>query len=96
MSKIKEPCYVVALDSRGRKFSSEAFAQNIAGLEESSKGRICFIIGGSLGLDKRVLERADTGLSFSDMTFAHQLMRIIFLEQLYRAYRIIHGEPYHK
>ena len=88
--------YVVALDLQGKKYTSEKFATYISGLETFSRGNLTFIIGGSLGLSKIVLDRANAALCFSDMTFPHQLMRVIFLEQLYRAYRIINNEPYHK
>lgn len=96
LDKIKEDTYLVALDLQGKKYSSEDFAKYIQNLELISRGKLSFVIGGSLGLSKRVLERADARLCFSDMTFPHQLMRIIFLEQVYRGYRIINNEPYHK
>ena len=95
LSKIKDNSYVVALDLQGKKYTSEKFATYISGLETFSRGNLTFIIGGSLGLSKTVLDRANATLCFSDMTFPHQLMRVIFLEQLYRAYRIINNEPYH-
>ena len=81
--------YVVALAIDGKKYSLEKY-------DILSKGNLAFVIGGSLGLHKTVLERADERLSFSDMTFPHQLMRVILLEQIYRAYRIRNNEPYHK
>ena len=76
--------------------SSEVFADTINRLGIGGDSHLMFIIGGSLGLDERVLKRADRLISFSDMTFPHQLMRVILLEQIYRAYRIIQNEPYHK
>lgn len=76
--------------------SSEELAQKIDGLGLSGKSSIAFVIGGSIGLGQEVLRRSDFALSFSRMTFPHQLMRVILLEQIYRSYRIIHGEPYHK
>lgn len=88
--------YVVTLEIEGRKFTSEAFAQEIAGLGIRGQSHIAFVIGGSLGLHNTIKKRADLSLSFSEMTFPHQLMRVILLEQLYRAFRIINGEPYHK
>ncbi len=75
---------------------SPGLSQKMEQLGINGQSSITFVIGGSLGLDRRVLERADYRLSFSKMTFPHQLMRVILLEQLYRAYRIMKGEPYHK
>lgn len=71
-------------------------AQHLEQLGLNGKSNLVFVIGGSLGLHRTVLQRADEKLSFSDMTFPHQLMRVILLEQIYRCYRIINGEPYHK
>ncbi len=93
---LKPGTYVIALAIRGKRLSSEAFAEKIDQLAVSGRSSITFVIGGSLGLSPRVLERADYQLSFSDMTFPHQLMRVILLEQIYRAFRINRGEPYHK
>lgn len=93
---IPEGAYVIALAIEGKQLSSEALADYVEKLGVGGTGHIVFVIGGSLGLAKEVLLRADTLLSFSKMTFPHQLMRVILLEQLYRAYRIINGEPYHK
>lgn len=86
----------IALSIDGKKFSSTDFADYIK--DESVRGvsKIQFIIGGSLGLSDEVLSLCDRKMSFSDMTFPHQMMRVILLEQIYRAYRIINGEPYHK
>ncbi len=95
LAKIKEGDTVVALDIRGKEKSSEAFAEDIARYQMGGS-RVVFVIGGSLGLSPAVLQRADAKLSFSPMTFPHQLMRVIFLEQLYRGFRILKGEPYHK
>ena len=96
LSNIKDGSYVVALAIEGKMLSSEEFSAEIdrTGLQGGS--HIVFIIGGSLGLSDAVLQRADKKLSFSKMTFPHQLMRVVLLEQIYRAYRIISGEPYHK
>lgn len=96
LSHIRERELVVALAIEGKKLSSERFAKALSIWEEKSRGNLVFVIGGSLGLAGKVLARADELLSFSDMTFPHQLMRVILAEQLYRAYRIKHGEPYHK
>lgn len=93
---IPEGAYVIALAIEGKQLSSEALADYVEKLGVGGAGHIVFVIGGSLGLAKEVLLRADALLSFSKMTFPHQLMRVILLEQLYRAYRIINGEPYHK
>ena len=95
LAKIKENDTVVALDIAGKQKSSEAFAEDI-GRWQMDGSRLVFVIGGSLGLSQAVLRRADARLSFSPMTFPHQLMRVIFLEQLYRGFRILKGEPYHK
>ena len=96
LSKIKEDTYVCTLEIAGKKFSSESFADWIeqAGIRGISS--ICFVIGGSLGLHSSVMKRSNQSLSFSDMTFPHQLMRVILCEQIYRSFRIINGEPYHK
>ena len=88
--------YVVALAIDGKKYTSESFAKRMENYDILSKGNLAFVIGGSLGLHESVLKRADERLSFSDMTFPHQLMRVILLEQIYRAYRIRNNEPYHK
>ena len=96
LSHIKDGAYVIALAIDGRMVSSEELAELIDGLGVRGESHIQFVIGGSLGLSKKVLGRADYKLSFSKMTFPHQLMRVILLEQIYRSYRIINGEPYHK
>lgn len=96
LSHIKDTAYVVALAIEGKMISSEELAELVDGLGVRGESHIQFVIGGSLGLSKRVLERADYKLSFSRMTFPHQLMRVILLEQIYRSYRIVNGEPYHK
>ena len=88
--------YVVALTIDGKKYSSEELAKRMEKYDILSKGNLSFVIGGSLGLHKSVIDRADEKLSFSEMTFPHQLMRVILLEQIYRAYRIRNNEPYHK
>lgn len=93
---LKNDTYVIALDIQGKMLCSEAFAGYINDLGLKGKSNIAFVIGGSLGLSQEVLTRADYKLSFSPMTFPHQLMRVILLEQIYRGYRIMKGEPYHK
>ncbi len=93
---IKDDMYVITLEIGGKMLSSEEFAEKIESLGVQGKSSIAFVIGGSIGLGKEVLRRSDYALSFSKMTFPHQLMRVILLEQVYRGYRIINGEPYHK
>lgn len=93
---IKEDVFVYSLEILGEKLNSVSFASQIEKLGVQGTSHIQFVIGGSLGLHKSVTERANRALSFSDMTFPHQLMRVILLEQIYRGYRIIAGEPYHK
>ena len=96
LKAIKDDSYCIALDIRGNMLSSEELAKHMEKLFVSGKSHISFVIGGSLGLSEEVLKRADYRLSFSKMTFPHQLMRLIFLEQVYRAFRIINNEPYHR
>lgn len=93
---VKSDSYVIALAIEGNMLTSEKMAAQIEALGVNGESHITYIIGGSLGLDGDVLSRADYLLSFSKMTFPHQLMRMILLEQVYRAYRINCGEPYHK
>lgn len=96
LSKLSTNSYVIALAIEGKSLSSEDFSKKIDELGLSGVGDISFVIGGSLGLSKEVLDRSDFKLSFSKMTFPHQMMRLILLEQVYRAFRISKGEPYHK
>lgn len=96
LKHIKEDAYVIALAIEGQELDSLNLAEKLENLAVSGKSQIQFVIGGSLGLHSRLLSRADYKLSFSKMTFPHQLMRVILLEQIYRSYRIISGEPYHK
>ncbi len=96
LKAIRDDAYCIALAIEGSMLDSEELAQKIDKLGVKGTSHICFIIGGSLGLSDEVLKRADYKLSFSKMTFPHQLMRMILLEQIYRAYRIINNEPYHK
>ncbi len=93
---LKEDSYCIALAIEGNMLTSEELAGKIDTLGISGVSHISFVIGGSLGLSGEVLKRADYQLSFSKMTFPHQLMRMILLEQVYRAYRINQNEPYHK
>ncbi len=96
LANIKDDAYVIALAIEGKELSSEQLAQKISQLALNGKSHLVFIIGGSLGLSEAVMKRADYKLSFSPMTFPHQLMRVILLEQVYRAFKINTGEPYHK
>ncbi|MBQ4507065.1 MAG: 23S rRNA (pseudouridine(1915)-N(3))-methyltransferase RlmH [Firmicutes bacterium] len=89
-------CFSIALDVKGRELSSEEFALRLSELQLQGKSRISFLIGGSLGMSEELKARCDMRLSFSKMTFPHQLMRVIMLEQIYRAFKINAGEKYHK
>lgn len=93
---LKPDTYLVALDVKGKALSSEELSQHLDSLALQGKSDISILIGGSLGLHQSLLETAQLRLSFSKMTFPHQLMRLILLEQLYRAFKISRGEPYHK
>ena len=95
-SHIRDNDYVIALAIDGKSFDSVTFAEHLGQLAVSGKSSLIFVIGGSLGLHPSVLSQCDELLSFSAMTFPHQLMRVILLEQLYRSYRIQNHEPYHK
>lgn len=96
LSHISDSDHCIALAIQGKSFSSEEFSAHLSELMLRGKSSIAFIIGGSLGLSDEVLQRADEHLSFSMFTFPHQLMRIILLEQVYRSFRIMNNEPYHK
>lgn len=96
LNKIPDSAYVIALAIQGKMLGSVEFAEKLDTLGLHGTSQIAFVIGGSLGLSDAVMKRADFSLSFSAMTFPHQMMRVILLEQIYRAYRIINGEPYHK
>ena len=96
LKNIKDDAYVICLAIDGKQLDSVELSEKIEKLGIQGSSHIYFVIGGSLGLADEVLKRADYKLSFSRMTFPHQLMRVILLEQVYRAYRIINHEPYHK
>lgn len=96
LGKVSADAYVITLDIDGKMLTSEGLARKIENLAIYGKSKIVFIIGGSLGLNDRVRKRSDFALSFSKMTFPHQLMRLVLLEQVYRAWKIVRGEPYHK
>ncbi len=95
LKKIKDG-YVIALAIDGRRMTSPGLSEFMSKKMTEGVSHIVFVIGGSLGLGSAVLDRADMKLSFSDMTFPHQLMRVILLEQVYRSFKISAGEPYHK
>ena len=92
----RQQAYVFALDPRGRELRSEDFAEKLAQIALNGKSRVVFVVGGSLGLSDEVRKSADSLLSFSAMTFPHQLFRVMLLEQIYRAGKINAGEKYHK
>ena len=96
LDQIREGAYVIALAVEGKQLDSLELAARMERLAVEGKSQLVFLIGGSLGLSKEVMRRADFALSFSAMTFPHQLMRVILLEQIYRSFRIRAGEPYHK
>jgi len=96
LAKVSPDAYVIALAIDGKMKSSEGLAKDIESLMTYGRSKIVFVIGGSLGLHEEVLKRADEKLSFSKMTFPHQLMKLILVEQIYRAFRIMKNEPYHK
>lgn len=96
LKKLKDGSYIIVLDIKGAKLDSEAFAAKLQGCFVSGVSNITFVIGGSTGLHDSVTGKANLRLSFSDMTFPHQLARLILLEQVYRAFKINSGETYHK
>ena len=96
LSLIRDDAYVIALAIEGKMLDSEELAERIEKLGVSGISQIVFVIGGSLGLSAQVMKRADYALSFSRMTLPHQLMRVVLLEQIYRSYRIMNHQPYHK
>jgi 23S rRNA (pseudouridine1915-N3)-methyltransferase len=96
LSKIKDTQYVITLEIKGKQATSEEFSEQLSLLGLSGQSDIVFIIGGSLGLSDQVIKRSNHALSFSKMTFPHQLMKVVLLEQIYRAFRIQKNEPYHK
>ena len=96
LKKIRENDYVITLEIKGKGFSSEHLAEHLEHLAIDGRSTVDFVIGGSLGLSQEVSRRADLKLSFSAMTFPHQMMRVILLEQIYRSFKIIRHETYHK
>lgn len=96
LKRIPENSYLIALDKGGKALSSEDLAVWMQNLMLQGKSNLTFIIGGAMGLDQKIIQSADLVLSFSKMTFTHQMIRLMLLEQLYRGFKIIQGEPYHK
>ncbi|MCY8938712.1 23S rRNA (pseudouridine(1915)-N(3))-methyltransferase RlmH [Peribacillus frigoritolerans] len=96
LAKVSPDTYVITLEIHGKQLTSEQLATHMDQLATYGKSKIAFIIGGSLGLGTEVLSRSDYALSFSKMTFPHQLMKLVLVEQIYRAFRINRNEPYHK
>lgn len=96
LDKIKQDDYVILLDVAGKQIDSVALSKQMENCMVSGKSTIDFVIGGSLGHDQEILDRANFRLSFSKMTFPHQLMRLILVEQIYRAFKIMKNESYHK
>ncbi len=96
LKNLPEDAFVVTLEIEGKQLTSPELAEKLSSLAVTGSSHIVFVIGGSLGLGNDILKKSDMRLSFSKMTFPHQLMRVILLEQIYRSYRIISGAPYHK
>lgn len=96
LAKIGADTYVIALAIEGKMKSSEQLASDLESLMTYGRSKIAFVIGGSLGLHEDVMKRSDEKLSFSKMTLPHQLMKLVLVEQIYRSFRIMKGEPYHK
>lgn len=96
LGAIKPDTYVITLEIEGKMLTSEGLAAKMDELATYGKSKVAFVIGGSLGISDEVRKRSDFALSFSKLTFPHQLMRLVLLEQVYRGFRIVRGEPYHK
>ena len=96
LNQIKAGSFVIVLEVTGKSLSSEQFAAQIKEIESQGINQLVFIIGGAEGLSDEIKQKADLLLSFSDMTFPHQLMRLFLVEQIYRAFKILKNEPYHK
>ncbi|NOT36058.1 MAG: 23S rRNA (pseudouridine(1915)-N(3))-methyltransferase RlmH [Saprospiraceae bacterium] len=93
--KLQKNDYVILLDEKGKKFTSQNFATEISRLQTLSNPRVTFVIGGAYGFSEKFKKNANYLLSFSDFTMSHQLIRLVFMEQLYRAFTIINNKPYH-
>ena len=96
IKNINEDSYVIVMDIKGKKLSSEEFAEKINSISLNGINQLVFIIGGAEGLSDKIKNRADFLLSMSDMTFVHQMARLLLVEQIYRAFKILKNEPYHK
>lgn len=96
LQNIKQNSYIMTLEIKGKSFSSEAFAQKIKDISNEGKNDVVFIIGGANGLHKKVSDIANLKISFSQMTFTHQMIRLLLIEQIYRAFKINANEPYHR
>lgn len=96
LDKIKDSQYVITLEIRGKQLTSEELSEKMSALGLEGNSDVVFVIGGSLGLSDAVMRRSNFALSFSRMTFPHQLMKVVLLEQVYRGFRILRNEPYHK
>ena len=96
ISHLPKDSYIICLDLKGKSFSSVKFAEKINNIYDNINSNLTFIIGGSLGLSQEVLNRANELISFSEMTFPHQLMKLILVEQIYRSFKINNNETYHK
>lgn len=96
LQNIKQNSYIITLEIKGKSFSSEAFAQKIKDISNEGINDVVFIIGGANGLHKKVGDIANLKISFSQMTFTHQMIRLLLIEQIYRAFKINANEPYHR
>lgn len=96
LGKLPKNAWIIPLEIQGKSLSSPQLAVKVQGWQNQGQSHLCFVIGGSLGLGSNLLKRGNYSLSFSAMTFPHQLMRVMTLEQIYRAFRIMRNEPYHK
>lgn len=96
ISNLPKDSYIICLDLNGKSYSSEQFANHISDISTNIKSNITFIIGGTLGISSKLLETCDEKICFSKMTFPHQLIRIFLLEQIFRSFKILNGETYHR
>ena len=96
LQQVKQDSFVVTLEIKGKRYSSETFAEKIKEISNSGVKELIFIIGGANGLDEKVSQRSNLKLSFSDMTFTHQMIRVLLIEQIYRDFKINANEPYHR